>query len=142
MSSCVYCGQVALVAGCDGPVCPDCWEEGYGASSDTPETSSQTTETEMSDDLVKRLNQIALPECHQAADRIEQLAAINEELEAKLSEQEALLAKAVEALEGFIRLDEDYSPFGGELLQDRVERTWYNARTTLAELSSNIKGEK
>ena len=55
----------------------------------------------------------------------------------RIEELEAKLAKAVEALEGIIRLDEDYSPFGGEFLQDRVERTWTNARTTLAEL----KGE-
>lgn len=71
------------------------------------------------------------------ADRIEELEAklANKCVRAdRIEELEAQLAKAVEALEGIIRLDEDYSPFGGEFLQDRVERTWTNARTTLAEL--------
>ena len=49
----------------------------------------------------------------------------------------AKLAKAVEALERLVALNDDYSPFGGELLQDRVERTWQKAIATLAE----IKGE-
>jgi 23S rRNA pseudoU1915 N3-methylase RlmH len=60
-----------------------------------------------------------------------------QEAEAYAAELEAKLEKAVEALEMFIRLDEDYSPFGGELMEDRVKRTWDNASTTLAEL----KGE-
>ena len=48
---------------------------------------------------------------------------------------EAKLATAVEALDRLVALNDDYSPFGGELLQDRVERTWQKARTTLAELT-------
>jgi hypothetical protein len=59
-----------------------------------------------------------------AADRIEQL---NEKL-----------AKAVEALDRLVALNDDYSPFAGEFFHDRVERTWQTARTTLAEL----KGQK
>jgi hypothetical protein len=55
-----------------------------------------------------------------AADRIEQL---NEKL-----------AKAVEALDRLVALNDDYSPFAGEFFHDRVERTWRDARTTLAEL--------
>ena len=67
---------------------------------------------------------------------VQVLSALGQEMEAYQSQlaAEAKLAKAVEVLEGIIRLDEDYSPFGGELMQDRVERTWTNARTTLAEL--------
>ena len=30
MIECVYCGQGSIAIGVDGPVCPDCWEEGYG----------------------------------------------------------------------------------------------------------------
>lgn len=60
------------------------------------------------------------------------------EAEAKLVECEARLGKAVDALKRLVSLNEDYSPFGGELFQDRVERTWQKARTTLAE----IEGEK
>ena len=59
-----------------------------------------------------------------------------EELEAKLAECEARLGKAVETLDRLVALNDDYSPFGGELLQDRVERTWQKARTTLAEIKS------
>lgn len=50
---------------------------------------------------------------------------------------EAKLAKAVEALGRLVALNDDYSPFGGEMFQDRVERTWQKARTTLAEIKSS-----
>jgi len=30
MSECMYCRQSTFAIGVDGPVCPDCWEEGYG----------------------------------------------------------------------------------------------------------------
>ena len=63
------------------------------------------------------------------ADRIEQLAATCEELEAKLSESEALLAKAVEALQYMVN-------HAGQL--ERNEGIYWEAteiaRTTLAEL--------
>jgi hypothetical protein len=55
-----------------------------------------------------------------AADRIEQL--------------NAKLAEAVETLEHLVALNDDYILFGSALPQDRVERTWRDARTTLAEL--------
>lgn len=37
-----------------------------------------------------------------------------------------------EALEALIALNDDFSPFGGELFRDRVERTWEHARSVLA----------
>ena len=40
----------------------------------------------------------------------------------------------VEALDRLIALNDDYSPFGGELFQDRVDRTWRSARATLAKI--------
>ena len=84
----------------------------------------------MSDDLVKRLDSFDADDLHrEAADRIE-------ELEAKLSESEALLAKAVEALEkvrAFVRELEPYADQGHTLVP-----ALYDACTTLAEL----KGEK
>ena len=49
------------------------------------------------------------------------------------------LAKAVEALGRLVALDDDYSPFGGEMFQDRVERTWQKARATLAEIKGEIE---
>jgi len=94
----------------------------------------------MSDDLVKRLRtpwdadrsiisqtDNWMRERQKAADRIEQLVAINEELETKL-------AKAVEAL-GRIADDceADYPPSHGAIKHD--------ARTTLAELSGQMKGQ-
>lgn len=76
-----------------------------------------------------------------AADRIEQLvkeveAAQHEADEADLYawNLENKLAKTVEALRKLVKLDDDYSPFGGELLRDRVVRTWEEARIALAEL--------
>lgn len=90
----------------------------------------------MSDDLVTRLRNISRKQdgfdavftADEAADRIEQLAATCEELESKL-------VKAVDALGRLVALNDDYSPFGGELLKDRVDRTWETARTTLAAVS-------
>jgi hypothetical protein len=38
----------------------------------------------------------------------------------------------VEALRELVQLNDDYSPFGGEMFQDRVNRTWDRARTALA----------
>jgi chromosome segregation ATPase len=52
-------------------------------------------------------------------------------------ESDANLAKAVEALEHLVTFNDDYILFVSALPQDRVERTWRDARTTLAEL----KGE-
>ena len=59
-----------------------------------------------------------------AADRIEALTAER--------------AKAVEALRELVQLNDDYSPFGGEMFQDRINRTWDRARAIIAE----IEGEK
>jgi hypothetical protein len=108
----------------------------------------------MSDDLVKRLREGDEFEqsmmAERAADSIEELElevetwksrAIHQNevagrLEAKLSESEALLAKAVEALEEGMRCTSEH---GGAAKFLRI------ARTTLAELSSvscaNLKGE-
>jgi hypothetical protein len=65
-----------------------------------------------------------------AADRIEQLVAINEQLNAKL-------AKAVEALDRLVALNDDYSPFAGEFFHDRVERTWQTARAVIKEITGD-----
>lgn len=82
------------------------------------------------------------------ADRIEQLVKERDEAERnetlcsnmavnyleRAEHAEAKLAKAVEGLRMLVKLDDDYSPFGGELLRDRVVRTWEEARAVLAEL--------
>ena len=90
----------------------------------------------MSDEeLVKRLREdqpvtqdmVSTMQCalqDDAADRIEALTAER--------------AKAVEALRELVQLNDDHSPFGGEMFQDRINRTWDRARSTLAE----IEGEK
>jgi hypothetical protein len=44
------------------------------------------------------------------------------------------MGELVEALRGLVQLNDDYSPFGGELLQDRVDRTWQRARAVLAKI--------
>jgi hypothetical protein len=38
----------------------------------------------------------------------------------------------VEALRELVQLNDDYSPFGGEMFQDRVNRTWDRARAIIA----------
>lgn len=35
------------------------------------------------------------------------------------------------ALETLVKLNDDHSPFGGELYQDRIDRAWDAARTAL-----------
>lgn len=47
---------------------------------------------------------------------------------------EAQVKAAVEALDRLVGLADDYSPFGGELLQDRVDRAWDSARAALAQI--------
>ena len=37
----------------------------------------------------------------------------------------------VEALGHLVALNEEYAPFGGEIFQDRVDRTWESARAAL-----------
>ena len=95
----------------------------------------------MSDNLVKQLrakNAYCAPDFSTPiADPVKLKAAYRiEELEAKLSESEALLAKAVEALEkvrAFVRELEPYADQGHTLVP-----ALHDACTTLAEL----KGEK
>jgi hypothetical protein len=82
----------------------------------------------MSDkELVKRLldfDKVTVGDARDAALRIEALTAER--------------AKAVEALRELVQLNDDYSPFGGEMFQDRINRTWDRARAIIAE----IEGEK
>jgi hypothetical protein len=42
------------------------------------------------------------------------------------------VAALVEAAQSLMRLNDEYSPFGGEIYQDRIERTWDNLRAALA----------
>ena len=84
MSECVYCRQGSIAIGVDGPVCPDCWEEGYGHS---PRTADLRTPIKaMTDEeLCKRLRNLTggfvdAFRAHAAADRIEALTAKNEML--------------------------------------------------------------
>lgn len=91
-------------------------------------------QTDRIEELVERNKELALQLLAtqgQAADHIEALIAERAAAEAKL-------AKAVEALDRLIALNDDYSPFGGELLRDRIDRTWQKARAALAEIKSGI----
>lgn len=38
-----------------------------------------------------------------------------------------------DALEALLALNDNYSPFGGEIYQDRIDRTWRNARQALSQ---------
>ena len=84
--------------------------------------------------------------------RIEQLAAINEELEAKLSKSEALLAKAVITLKlladvsVMMQSSTSHDRFKhNTIITDSIWSQWSKqlkyARTILAELSSPTKGQ-
>ena len=48
----------------------------------------------------------------------------------------AQLAEAVGALAALLDLNDNHGPFGGEMYQDRVDRTWESARATLAKLEA------
>jgi len=80
----------------------------------------------MSDGLVKRLGDVNInydlargvhSVIREARDRIEALEAERDRLRG--------------ALEALVKLNDDYSPFGGEVFQDRVYRTWARARAAL-----------
>ena len=77
------------------------------------------------------------------ADRIEQLAATNEELEGKLSKSEALLARAVKALVFYVNHDHwnpPYAEVGTSPFSVMDEDESEVARTTLAELKGEDRG--
>lgn len=40
MGRCIECGQGAIAKTSEGPICPDCWEEGYGREPE-PMTDTQ-----------------------------------------------------------------------------------------------------
>ena len=87
------------------------------------------------DDLAERLRLPSFSKRDRlaGADRIDELVATCEELEAKLAECEARLEKALEALED-ISGNGSAAGRNPQLMSDK-------ARTTLAELSSPMKGK-
>jgi hypothetical protein len=114
-----------------------------------PQNGEEMTDEEMTDEeLIKELRawngSLFDDDAFEVAYRIEQLVkerdallrvVTDNHLALKRAEAaEAKLAKAVGALQKLVKLDDDYSPFGGELLRDRVVRTWEEARAVLAEL--------
>ena len=132
MSECVYCRQGSIAIGVDGPVCPDCWEEGYGHS---PRTADLRTPIKaMTDEeLLKRLvdwsehDEGKINDArHEAKLRIEALT--------------AKLAKAVEGLRAVDALDPEGMIDGcsHSALRGLVLRMGEISRATLAE----IKGDK
>ena len=40
-----------------------------------------------------------------------------------------------EALQALVKLNDEYSPFGGEIYKDRVDATWNKARKCLEEVN-------
>ena len=74
----------------------------------------------MTENIVARLRGLPLLEqgalCAEAADEIERLRA---------------------ALSSLIKINDEHSPFGGEIYRDRIERTWEQARSALAGEKTN-----
>jgi hypothetical protein len=50
-----------------------------------------------------------------------------------LNNNQARIAQLKDALTLLIELNDNHSPFGGEMYQDRIERTWGAARAALKE---------
>jgi len=59
------------------------------------------------------------------------LAEEREKWKERAERAEAEAKKLRGALQRLVQLSDDYSPFGGELLQDRVDHTWEFARAAL-----------
>ena len=55
------------------------------------------------------------------------------------AEWKARAEKAESALKILVDLNENYSPFGGEIYRDRVDRAWDNARKTIREMKGPHK---
>jgi hypothetical protein len=85
----------------------------------------------MTDDLVKRLRK-----------QISGASQMDRQYERPMSwgEAEALLDRTEEleqALKLLLNLNDNYSPFGGEIYRDRVDAVWDHARNTLTGEKSN-----
>lgn len=52
------------------------------------------------------------------------------EIERLRAENERLMEQA-DALRSLVALNDNYSPFGGEMYQDRIDRAWERARAAL-----------
>ncbi len=51
-----------------------------------------------------------------------------------VQELQTKLDKAIKALELLTNLNNDFSPFGGEIYRDKIDNAWYFANKTLEEL--------
>lgn len=58
-------------------------------------------------------------------------------LEAENDRLRARGAVLEKALEDLVHLNDTYAPFGGELYQDRIDRTWNQARAALTPTTEN-----
>jgi hypothetical protein len=61
---------------------------------------------------------------------------------ARLAALEARCERYRKALVALVSLNDTYSPFGGEIMEDRIDRTWENARAALSEEVSDGPGGK
>ena len=64
-------------------------------------------------------------------DAKQQAAALSRVVLADLPNEPATVERLQKALKSLIDLNNDHSPFGGEMYQDRIERAWYAAREAL-----------
>jgi len=80
------------------------------------------------DDLVKKLRS-------QIGDDVQYIYDHEYLFKASADRIDALTARAAEletVIKRLVALNDDYSPFGGEMYQDRVDRAWDAARAALA----------
>ena len=50
---------------------------------------------------------------------------------AAMQDKDARIAELEAALAALVKLNDEWAPFGGEIYQDRIERTWSAARAAL-----------
>ena len=96
-------------------------------------TDAETAAADRIEELVKERDEALASQSYNYISK-DMKPILARDLEDAKDAAEAKFAKAVEALRKLVRLDDDYSPWGGELLRDRVVRTWEEARAVLAEL--------
>ena len=66
-----------------------------------------------------------------------QLIAAAPDLHRIATEQAVEIARLREALSALMDLNDNHSPFGGEMYHDRIDRTWDNARAALKDYTND-----
>ncbi|SEN50232.1 hypothetical protein SAMN04489859_100879 [Paracoccus alcaliphilus] len=75
-------------------------------------------------------------------DQTARAIALVPELLAEVIALRAEVERLAEALTSLVELNDEYSPFGGEIYQDRIERTWDRGRQSLAAHTQRVNAKE